>query len=210
MLLARGLPECPGGAVNTCTHTMSVLPALNRWTMQPHEWWQTKKWPTLTQTVSARLQIKLPSGLSPSKSALFPSLSAGWKLNPVVGAVYGPELYAGEAVCLFPTLSAAANPNLTPPPHRLRVSSIGSILNRVNMKFPVNQSESESGSDKQWMIRVAEGGWAIVCAVCNCKARGGGRKKMISKASAPATVIRLWRLLLWMDLPSAPDWLLQS
>lgn len=51
-------------------------------------------------------------------------LSTGWKLNPVVGAVYGPELYAGKPACLlssfFPSpaylrlLSAAANPGLTP------------------------------------------------------------------------------------------------
>lgn len=28
-----------------------------------------------------------------------PSLPAGWKLNPVVGAVYGPEFYAGNSEC---------------------------------------------------------------------------------------------------------------
>uniref|UniRef100_A0A8D0CM31 RNA binding protein fox-1 homolog 2 n=1 Tax=Scleropages formosus TaxID=113540 RepID=A0A8D0CM31_SCLFO len=33
---------------------------------------------------------------------------AGWKLSPVVGAVYGPELYAGEIIPGFPYPTAAA------------------------------------------------------------------------------------------------------
>lgn len=40
----------------------------------------------------------------------------------------------------------------------LRISTIGFILNLLNMKFPLNQSESESGSDKQWMIQAALSG----------------------------------------------------
>lgn len=36
---------------------------------------------------------------SPSFFVSFPfSLVAGWKLSPMVGAMYGPELYAGEAL----------------------------------------------------------------------------------------------------------------
>lgn len=51
-----------------------------------------------------RLCVKLRRG-SPERAGLLAltlslSLSSGWKLNPVVGAVYAPELYAGK---LFPS-----------------------------------------------------------------------------------------------------------
>lgn len=31
------------------------------------------------------------------------------------------------------------------------------------------------------------------------------KKRLILRAGTPATVIRFWGLLPWMDLPSAPD-----
>lgn len=42
-----------------------------------------------------------------------PSLLAGWKLNPVVGAVYGPEFYAGKSSAL-PQGCAVFHPTAPP------------------------------------------------------------------------------------------------
>lgn len=145
--------------------------------MQQHEWWQTKKWPTLTQMVSAKLYHKTWKVIFPfsSHSQLrFFFLLPGWKLNPVVGAVYGPELYAGKR----PTASAvrllsvflstfhcmySSTPEATISRNQSQsdpwISTIGLILNLLNMKFPSNQSESESGPDKQWMIQAPLSGW---------------------------------------------------
>lgn len=122
---------------------------------------------------------------------------SGWKLNPVVGAVYGPELYAGKNSPLAHEHEIPTNTN-------------------TNTTFKSKWIWVRGPSDKQWMIQASllsgwEGrAWAIVCTVCATVKLERKKKKMISRASAPATVIRLWRLLLWMDLPSAPDWLLQS
>lgn len=50
------------------------------------------------------------------------SLPAGWKLNPVVGAVYGPEFYAGNVRSGLSPLrvppNAGSTPCLTPPLHK--------------------------------------------------------------------------------------------
>lgn len=51
------------------------------------------------------IELLLSRGLS-GLSSLFP----GWKLNPVVGAVYGPELYAGTTAFLI-------SPGTFFPPH---------------------------------------------------------------------------------------------
>lgn len=46
-------------------------------------------------------------------------LHAGWKLNPVVGAVYGPELYAGKSThSLADFLPPLCLPRRPPPPLR--------------------------------------------------------------------------------------------
>ena len=155
--------------------------------------------------------------------------SAGWKLNPVVGAVYGPELYAGKSppapVVQVPecfSLSAFHHNKRRAAPEAAisRGQSQSDPLNFYNQAHPEPTEHEiplkskwiwESGPDKQWMIQ-ASTEWLrepeplfARCATVKLE-----KKKMISRASAPATVIRLWRLLLWMDLPSAPDWLLQS
>lgn len=141
-----------------------MFAAWNRWTTRQHEWWQTKKWPTRTRTVSGKLNDKSSLVVVAVSQVFLSVLSPGWKLNPVVGAVYGPELYAGKSrfLCFSLHLPLYAS-------HRTRgryqsqsdpwISTIRFILNLLNMKFPSNQSESESSSDKQWMIQASLSGW---------------------------------------------------
>lgn len=92
--------------------------------------------------------------------------SPGWKLNPVVGAVYAPELYAGKFS--FPFLPSFSHTQPAIPEATIscsqsqsdpRTSTIELVLHLLNMKFPSNQSESESGPDKQWMIQACLSGW---------------------------------------------------
>lgn len=80
----------------------------------------------------------------------------------MVGAVYGPELYAGKRPSELFSRSQPRVPEAAISRSQSQsdpcISTIQLILSLLNMKFPSNQSESERGPDKQWMIQASLSG----------------------------------------------------
>lgn len=89
-----------------------ILSLMNRSITLQLEWWPIRSWLArmLTEKVSARCPtVKPPHGCLSFSSVVSDEArqviwgfslclgSAGWKLSPMMGAMYGPELYAGEA-----------------------------------------------------------------------------------------------------------------
>lgn len=121
----------------------------------------------------------------------------------MVGAVYGPELYAGKrppasAVrVIFPPCLPPHVPRRTWGRYQPQPVPIWP-LNFYNRAHP-QPTEHEIPLESKWIwerppissgwskpLWVAEGAWAIVCALCNCKA---GKKKKWFQEQAPLQLL---------------------
>lgn len=147
-----------------CVKTDSI--DLNRWTMPRHGWWQTKKWPTLTQTVSAELHrtklTTLPHCLPHQLSCVFFTHQAGswiqlWELSMVLNCtLVRDQLLLLHNFCAVPEAAISRSRSQSDP----WISAIGLILNLLNMKFPLSiKMNLRAAPDKRWMIQAAVSGW---------------------------------------------------